>query len=59
MEPKGAVAQLGERLVRIEKARGSIPLGSTFVKPRDIVHSMFRDFFVCGAVDVSGHRSPL
>ena len=29
VEPKGAVAQLGERLVRIEKVRGSIPLGST------------------------------
>lgn len=27
--PEGAVAQLGERLVRIEKVRGSIPLGST------------------------------
>ena len=44
MVPEGAVAQLGERLVRIEKVRGSIPLGSTIVKSRDIVHSMSRDF---------------
>src|SRR5215467_8221865 len=27
--PSGAVAQLGERLVRNEEVRGSIPLGST------------------------------
>ena len=27
--PIGAVAQLGERLVRNEEVRGSIPLGST------------------------------
>src|SRR5262245_2421226 len=27
--PRGAVAQLGERLVRNEEVRGSIPLGST------------------------------
>jgi hypothetical protein len=30
--PKGAVAQLGERLVRNEEVRGSIPLGSTSLR---------------------------
>src|SRR5947209_18581670 len=30
----GAVAQLGERLVRNEEVRGSTPLGSTSRKPR-------------------------
>src|SRR3954452_25579583 len=30
----GAVAQLGERLVRNEEVRGSTPLGSTTTKPR-------------------------
>ena len=29
LPPGGAVAQLGERLVRNEEVRGSIPLGST------------------------------
>src|SRR5690242_1846021 len=29
----GAVAQLGERLVRNEEVRGSIPLGSTSLRP--------------------------
>ncbi len=31
--PEGAVAQLGERLVRNEEVRGSIPLGSTSLHP--------------------------
>lgn len=31
---QGAVAQLGERLVRNEKVRGSTPLGSTNDNPR-------------------------
>src|SRR5262245_59058267 len=31
--PEGAVAQLGERLVRNEEVRGSIPLGSTSLRP--------------------------
>src|SRR5262245_20800735 len=31
--PEGAVAQLGERLVRNEEVRGSIPLGSTNPRP--------------------------
>ena len=30
--PLGAVAQLGERLVRNEEVRGSIPLGSTSLR---------------------------
>jgi hypothetical protein len=30
--PSGAVAQLGERLVRNEEVRGSIPLGSTSLR---------------------------
>jgi hypothetical protein len=29
LRPAGAVAQLGERLVRNEEVSGSIPLGST------------------------------
>jgi hypothetical protein len=31
--PEGAVAQLGERLVRNEEVSGSIPLGSTSLRP--------------------------
>lgn len=31
--PWGAVAQLGERLVRNEEASGSIPLSSTTLRP--------------------------
>lgn len=31
LRPRGAVAQLGERLVRNEEASGSIPLSSTIL----------------------------
>ena len=40
----GAVAQLGERLVRNEEVRGSTPLGSTTrLKPKQPVQLLGRD----------------
>ena len=35
--PRGAVAQLGERLVRNEEASGSIPLSSTIFSKTNII----------------------
>src|SRR5262245_45821386 len=37
----GAVAQLGERLVRNEEVRGSNPLGSTTQPLDSVIHSYF------------------
>ena len=42
LRPRGAVAQLGERLVRNEEASGSIPLSSTILFNRINVLEVIR-----------------
>jgi integrase len=59
--PNGAVAQLGERVVRNDEVRGSIPLSSTnggpLYKPRTARFSRRKPHHFCGSPDLLAHRN--